>query len=197
MSWYEANRERARETARRYYQANREAILEKNRQWAKAHPDKMREYARRYNEANVEKERERQRRSGERNRQNRREQSRKYRANRGPEARRIQHWQLNHGLRPEDWAQIWSDQDGCCYLCGDALLPGHEHIDHDHRCCPKDKSCAYCRRGLACAKCNQCIGMADDDPERLHQIAGNLAAALADVAIRLSGKPQQLTLDAS
>ena len=52
-----------------------------------------------------------------------------------------------------------------CYLCGDPLPAGKDtHIDHDHACCPAGKSCPFCRRGLACSRCNRIIGAVDDNP---------------------------------
>jgi hypothetical protein len=68
------------------------------------------------------------------------------------------------------------------------------HLDHDHRCCPRGKSCQYCRRGLACPECNQLIGLAHDDPDRLRRIAANLEIALKDADARLALKPGQETL---
>jgi len=40
-------------------------------------------------------------------------------------------------------------------------------VDHDHECCPDEKSCGKCVRGLLCNWCNRMIGMARDDPQRL------------------------------
>ena len=64
-------------------------------------------------------------------------------------------------------AALWEQQRGKCYLCGIYLVPGAGSavaLDHDHRCCPAQKSCKYCRRGLACDYCNTLIGLANDDP---------------------------------
>lgn len=41
------------------------------------------------------------------------------------------------------------------------------HIDHDHRCCPPQKSCAACFRGLLCRKCNHLLGNARDSVDIL------------------------------
>lgn len=87
-----------------------------------------------------------------------------------------------HGVR----AVMWREQDGCCYLCGRELGPHRMAvIEHDHRCCPPNKSCAVCRRGLACYPCNSIIGLAADDPDLLETIARNLRPALAAVTERL------------
>lgn len=89
-----------------------------------------------------------------------------------------------HRMRPGDWDAMWKAQRGCCYLCGDPLPANrrHVHIDHDHSCCPPGKSCATCRRGLACHPCNTLIGHAQDDPARLRRIADRLEFAKATVS---------------
>jgi hypothetical protein len=194
-SWYSKNREAAREYQRNYYQANKKKKDEKSRAWRLANPEKSREYGRRYDATHAEEVRERRRQKRLANRDSFLARERKYRARLGPEGRRVQHWALNHGLRPEDWGAIWDAQEGRCYLCRDQLEPQSVHIDHDHACCPKDHSCTYCRRGLACRACNQLIGMARDDPDKLRRIAGNLEVALAATAERMAARPEQLTLD--
>jgi hypothetical protein len=167
---------------------------EQRRRWRLANSEKSREYSRRYREANLEKEQERHRRRRAANREQERENQRRYRARIGPDGRRVQHWALNHGIQPEDWAVMWEAQDGRCYLCGDEMAAAKAHIDHDHRCCPKDHSCGYCRRGLACGGCNRLIGLAGDDPDRLRWIASNLELALKLADARLAAKPVQASL---
>jgi hypothetical protein len=193
-SWYWKNRDKALENHRLYYQANKAARNAKSRAYRLANPEKSREYGRRYRAANADKIRERGRQKRAANRDVFLKRERQYRARRGIEGRRIQHWTLNHGMRPEDWMAIWDAQDGRCYLCGDQLELQSAHIDHDHSCCPKNYSCMFCRRGLACPACNQLIGMAAEDPVRLRRIAANLETALAATAERLAAKPEQLEL---
>lgn len=106
---------------------------------------------------------------------------------------------VRHGRGIDEWiAATLEAQDGRCYLCGDALVlevaprgKAKTHVDHDHRCCPRNKSCTFCRRGLSCGRCNVLIGIADDDPALLVKIAGNLARALGEVAARLESRPEQ------
>jgi hypothetical protein len=64
-------------------------------------------------------------------------------------------------------------------------------IDHDHSCCPQRRSCDICRRGLACGRCNKLLGLANEDPARLHRIANALEAANTLVQARLPGRPIQ------
>lgn len=39
------------------------------------------------------------------------------------------------------------------------------HVDHDHLCCSKAKSCGKCVRGLLCGTCNSGIGLLKDSPK--------------------------------
>ena len=164
----ERNPERVRETARRYYQANREEVLERQRQ-QRRDP----EYLRHAREVNA--------RSREKNR-DRLIAQRMFKA---------------HGMWPEDWAAMWEAQDGRCYLCGEELSRDtwrETVVEHDHTCCPPNKSCPACRRGLACKKCNLIIGQAQDDPARLRRIADGLEAALLAVERRRTSTSQQQAL---
>ncbi len=91
----------------------------------------------------------------------------------------------------EMFAQFWADQGGCCYLCGTSMDRAEAVVDHDHNCCPAGKSCAYCRRGLACDRCNVLIGHAKDDADLLRLIAANLEAAAAVARARIASMPVQ------
>lgn len=101
--------------------------------------------------------------------------------------------QVRHGPGSElDIAEMWSRQGGCCYLCGDSLIAGRDtHVDHDHVCCPRHRSCRLCRRGLACSACNRILGLAADDPDRLRRIADNFEPALIAARARITRKPVQ------
>jgi Recombination endonuclease VII len=99
-----------------------------------------------------------------------------------------------HGLRPEDWAQMWAAQNGCCYLCGKPLTFEDAALDHDHSCCPSARSCSTCQRGLAHNSCNRAIGLAGDSPATLRRMADALERAQAEAAKRMAEKPSQLEL---
>jgi len=91
----------------------------------------------------------------------------------------------HHGPLAAVWlATQYVKQDRRCYLCDDPLSLDKGHIDHDHGCCPSQRSCSRCRRGIACLQCNVLIGMAKDDPERLRRIAKNLERAQAGLPAR-------------
>jgi hypothetical protein len=67
-------------------------------------------------------------------------------------------------------------QKGCCAICGDPPPEGKRlRVDHDHSCCPGQKSCGECLRGLICLRCNMLLGHARDESSILIAAAGYLA----------------------
>jgi hypothetical protein len=62
-----------------------------------------------------------------------------------------------------------------CGVCGstEAL-----EVDHDHTCCPTNRYCESCIRGLLCGPCNRGVGMFRDRPELLEAAANYLRRAL-------------------
>lgn len=59
--------------------------------------------------------------------------------------------------------------DKRCALCGQGFYLGKTwskqrdsfSVDHDHGCCPGEKSCGQCVRGLVCNRCNMQIGQVE------------------------------------
>ncbi len=145
----DAARERERYATNPDYRRRR---LASGQRWREANRDKSRAAARRWYHANGERERERI---------------------------RIRNANRRHGGNAAEIADaFWVAQQGRCYLCEQPFANKSEaFIDHDHRCCPRNRSCADCRRGLACDNCNQLIGRVRDDATLLHLIARNLEAA--------------------
>ncbi len=213
--------EKRREYARRYREEHREEARERERRW-RANPEnraRANESKRKSREdpevrrRRGEREREKRVAGGDELRERERLRHLRYRSENREKVRaaRARYRQANleamrastrrsgpkvrHGSDyVEVFAATWQVQGGRCYLCGDDLVAEQAFIDHDHRCCPPARSCAYCRRGLACPNCNSMIGFAQDDPARLRQMADNLEAALKDVDARLAMKPEQDTL---
>ena len=116
---------------------------------------------------------------------------RRQRKNWTPEERQRKSLWHFHRLTPEGLAAIAKAQGERCYLCCEPL-PSDEVgkngqrltvIEHDHRCCPDSRSCIMCRRGVACAKCNLLIALANDDPVKLRRIASNLEAAIISLGL--------------
>jgi hypothetical protein len=67
-----------------------------------------------------------------------------------------------------DFDLMYEAQGGRCGICGKpgrgstrppgVSSPRRLAVDHDRRCCPGDKSCGKCIRGLLCGSCNPKIG---------------------------------------
>ena len=73
----------------------------------------------------------------------------------------------NHGLTIEQFDALLAAQGGVCAICKTDKPGGRGgfHIDHDHSCCPRSKSCGKCVRGLLCNNCNVGRGAFKDDPD--------------------------------
>lgn len=71
------------------------------------------------------------------------------------------------GVTPEWYEQKLASQGGCCAICKNAVSGDSRFdtfsIDHDH--------VTGAIRGLLCHSCNTTLGHANDDPERLVQMA--------------------------
>ena len=89
-------------------------------------------------------------------------------------SRRLWHF---YRMTEEDWASHWKFQVGRCASCNASLGTGTPHVDHDHSCCPGERSCGGCVRGLLCRSCNLAIGIANDDPAVLRSMADYLDRA--------------------
>ena len=71
------------------------------------------------------------------------------------------------GISPEDYARMLAEQGGVCAICGEPPEGERLAVDHGHACCPGDKSCGKCVRGLLCRRCNPLLGLAKDSTATL------------------------------
>jgi len=148
---YARNRDKQRAYQRAWREANRDKSNAQHRAWAARNSDKVKASTRAWREANRD---------------------------RVSTSDRLRRMVRHHGMNPEEWAILWQSQEGRCYLCGENLDPsGVVVVEHDHSCCPRNRSCRICRRGLAHDNCNTTIGFAGDDPARLRRMADALEAA--------------------
>lgn len=83
-----------------------------------------------------------------------------------------------YGLTLEQYHQMLEDQDYACKICklDEATYRKRLSIDHDHSCCPGDKSCGKCVRGLLCSNCNMALGNAKDSIQILQDMIEYLKA---------------------
>lgn len=77
-----------------------------------------------------------------------------------------------HGMTEGDYSAMLLAQGGLCAGCQrPAPVAGKNlHVDHDHACCPSNRSCHSCRRGLLCAECNMALGLLRDNTDTLARL---------------------------
>lgn len=103
-----------------------------------------------------------------------------------PEKRRKQArmWARNHaseasvrariykyGIDAEELQDMLDQQDRSCGLCNRGFSNNELFVDHDHDCCPGQKTCGNCVRAILCRACNQGLGLLGDSPELLRAAA--------------------------
>jgi hypothetical protein len=55
-------------------------------------------------------------------------------------------------------------QGYCCGICGVSFTQTVKpYVDHNHACCPTQKTCGKCIRGLLCNQCNTVLGRSLDN----------------------------------
>lgn len=80
------------------------------------------------------------------------------------------HLKATYQMTVEQYDEMLAAQGGGCAICGapDGDGSGRRlHVDHDHSCCPGDRACGKCNRGLLCKACNTGLGGFRDDPNLL------------------------------
>ena len=79
--------------------------------------------------------------------------------------RRRGEWlKYKYNMTLEDYDILLKSQNGVCAICQEECKTKKGlAIDHDHKCCPSNKSCGKCIRGLLCSNCNGAIGMLQED----------------------------------
>ena len=111
----------------------------KSKEWADAHKDEIRAYSKKHRELYPEKY--------------------KLQATR----RKI----ASYGITLEQYGELLESQGGVCAVCGQPPKIRRLAIDHDHKCCPPEKSCGKCIRGLLCGNCNRFLGHSKESVENL------------------------------
>lgn len=79
-------------------------------------------------------------------------------------------WKRHH-LSKEVFDQMVAKFDGKCYTC---KTNNATNIDHDHSCCPGQRSCGKCVRGILCSQCNTALGLVKDSKEVLQSLINYL-----------------------
>jgi hypothetical protein len=154
---YAANRERYSAAAKVYRVANREKIAARHRRWYGARSDDVKARVKAYTAANSEK----------------------------VKAYHKEYDLRRFGLGQADYDAMLAAQGGACWICRTTDSGGHGrwHIDHDHACCPGNRSCGRCVRGLLCVRCNAAIGLLGDSPALLRRAIEYLEASKGPRAV--------------
>ena len=68
-----------------------------------------------------------------------------------------------HGITTAEYNAMLADQGGGCKICGVIPKPGERFfpVDHDHSCCPGNRHCRDCIRGILCQACNILVGFVE------------------------------------
>jgi hypothetical protein len=85
-------------------------------------------------------------------------------------------------LSPEQFIAILEAQGNTCALCGEAFSREgklYPVVDHNHACCPGERSCGMCIRGVIHSRCNTGLGYFSDSPIHLRKAADYLEKAMA------------------
>jgi hypothetical protein len=79
------------------------------------------------------------------------------------------HKLVRYGLTREQFDRLLEIQQNACAMCHTRFEEEQPiFIDHDHACCPDEKSsCGKCVRGLLCLSCNTALGLI----ERKYELA--------------------------
>jgi hypothetical protein len=83
-----------------------------------------------------------------------------------PDRVRAMHVKTRYGLTPEQYNRLMFLQKGICAGCSNPATC----VDHDHNCCPGERSCGKCVRGLLCKACNSTLGLAKDNTTTLRNL---------------------------
>lgn len=73
-----------------------------------------------------------------------------------------------YGIEVDILRTMFLESDGVCESCGVRQETLYDlQVDHDHKCCPGQKSCGKCVRGLICYGCNNGIARFLDDVAKM------------------------------
>lgn len=81
-----------------------------------------------------------------------------------PRLRLLEYLSTKYGLKIADYDALLRSQDGVCAVCRQPPKPGRRlHVDHDHA--------TGAVRALLCSPCNAALGLMDENPLFLHDLA--------------------------
>lgn len=105
-----------------------------------------------------------------------------------------------HKMTVEEYNIILAKQNYVCAVCRRSETHTNQFglvrlaVDHDRSCCPGDKSCGKCTRGLLCHGCNTAEGLLRD-PETARRLADYMENNQRLISCYLSGPMAGCTLE--
>lgn len=78
----------------------------------------------------------------------------------GRTARDLRLWS-NYRITEEEFDRLLVEQGHACAMCEVPFGGTVPVVDHDHACCPGQRSCGRCNRGLLCGRCNRTLGQVE------------------------------------
>lgn len=76
-----------------------------------------------------------------------------------------------YGITLTQYEWILAEQGGGCAICSTTDGRKRHAVDHDHGCCPGERTCGRCLRGLLCIPCNMGIGFFREREKSLRRAA--------------------------
>lgn len=94
-----------------------------------------------------------------------------------------------YGLSEAAYLAMLAAQEGVCAICGEPPREGENRlgVDHDHACCPGQRTCGGCVRGLLCNRCNTGLGWFREAPPLFERAAAYLRTPPSRAAAAGSG----------
>lgn len=99
------------------------------------------------------------------------------------DCRRSDYLESHYGIDIHAWNRIFDSQGRVCQICGSPNSSGNGwHTDHDHSCCPGEKSCGGCVRGILCQGCNSALSSFREDLDILSNAIDYLCCPIFHVS---------------
>lgn len=93
-------------------------------------------------------------------------------------------WAYN--IDADEFFRILALQGGTCAMCPRTL---NLRVDHNHACCPGERSCGLCIRGILCSAHNTMLGLAKDNVDTLALAIVYIQGGLSKGPIRITTNP--------
>ena len=148
------------EKAKDYYSENKDKILECQKEYHSENRDKSLERSKKYYYENKDKISEKKKEYYFENRDKRLEQMKDY-YHENRERKKCLRLQRKYGITLDEYNQMFTDQNGCCAICGKHNKEKTRSlaVDHDHETGEV--------RELLCTSCNTSLGLLQENEEIL------------------------------